>query len=424
MGIKEKFNLEMKRELTKAFLKTVSAYANYNDGEIKFGIDDKGDLVGVENADNVCLKIEHMINDSIEPTPHFYIEVEKVDNKNIIILTIKKGKDTPYYYQGKAYKRSDISTLEVDRFELRRLASEGLNLNYEEKKANSQSLTFSILESKLREKAGIDKLSLDILKTLNLYDIEGYYNIAGELLADDNNIEFSGIDVVRFGNDINQILYRETINKKSLLYQYDRVIEIFEQYYQYEEIKGFSRIKRQLIPREAFREAVANAMVHRVWDTNSYIKISMYDDRIEVKSPGELPMGISDEDYLYGDISVLRNPIIAGVFFRLKIIEQFGTGIRRINKEYTYSISKPSFDIGRNSIGISLPVMKYNELNLSIDEVEVYNLLRNEVELSRVEIDKTTGFNKAKTLRILNNLVEKSIIDKLGEGPGTTYKIK
>lgn len=424
MGDKEKFNVERKREATKTFLKTVSAFANYSDGEIIFGIDDKGEYIGIENVDEECLRIEQMINDSIEPVPDFSIELEKVNGKTIIILNVKKGKDTPYYYHGRAYKRSDTSTLEVDRFELRRLASEGLNLNYEEKKASTQNLSFSILEEKLIDKVGIKSINLDILKTLNLYDKEGYYNIAGELLADNNNIEFSGIDVVRFGKDINRILYRESISKKSLLFQYEKVIEIFERYYQYEEIVGYNRIKKQLIPREAFREAVANAIVHRVWDINSYIKISMYDDRIEVKSPGGLPIGISEEEYLNGNISVLRNPIIAGVFFRLKIIEKFGTGIKRINHEYADSILKPSYNIATNSIGINLPVVKFSELDLSIDEVDVYNLLKDEIELSRVEIDKRTGFNKSKTLRILNSLADKSIIIKLGEGPGTTYKIK
>ena len=424
MGSKEKINLEMKKEITRTFLKTVSAYANYNDGEIIFGIDDNGEYTGIENVDDDCLRIEQMINDTIEPTPDFNIEVDKVNSKKIIIVSIKKGKDTPYYYNGKAYKRSDTSTLEVDRFELRRLASEGINVNYEEKKSSSQILTFGTLEKKLRETAGVQNINLDILKTLNLYDKDGYYNIAGELLADENNIEFSGIDVVRFGKDINQILYREVIDKKSLLSQYDGAIEIFEQYYQYEEIDGYNRIKKELIPREAFREAVANSMVHRVWDVNSYIKVSMYDDRIEIKSPGGLPIGISDDEYLYGDVSVLRNPIIAGVFFRLNIIEKFGTGIRRINNEYADSILKPGFNIGKNSIGINLPVIKFAELDLTIDEINIYNLLKNEIELSRLEIDKETGFNKSKTLRVLNSLVDKNIILKLGEGPGTTYKIK
>lgn len=322
--MKEKFNLEFKKEITKTFLKTVSAYSNYNDGQIVFGIDDSGDLVGIDHIENECLRIENMINDSIDPVPSFQIETETFDEKTIIILNITKGRDTPYYYKGKVYKRSDTATIEVDRFELRRLAIEGINMGYEEKKSLSKDLNFKNLESKLKEKAAIENINLDILKTLNLYSKDGFYNIAAELLADNNDLEFSGLDVVKFGKNISQILYREVISKKSLLAQYDRAIEIFEQYYQYEEIEGYIRVKKELIPKEAFREALANAIVHRVWDINSYIQISMYEDRIEINSPGGLPEGISEDEYLYGNISVMRNPIIAGVFFRLNIIEKFG----------------------------------------------------------------------------------------------------
>lgn len=424
MEMREKFNLEFKKEITKSFLKTVSAYSNYNDGQIIFGIDDNGNLVGIEHVKDECLRIENMINDSIDPAPSFKMEVEKIDEKTIVILDIMKGRDTPYYYKGKAYKRSDTSTLEVDRFELRRLAVEGINMDYEERRGSSQSFNFNKLESKLREKAGIADINLDILKTLNLYNKDGYYNIAAELLADDNNMEFSGLDIVRFGKDINQILYRETISKKSLLSQYDRAIEIFEQYYQYEEIEGYIRVKKELIPKEAFRESLANAIVHRVWDVNSYIQISMYEDRIEINSPGGLPQGISEDEYLYGNISILRNPIIAGVFYRLDIIEKFGTGIARINKEYTNSISKPSFDIGKNSIFIRLPVMDTNKLDLSEEEAIIFNILKDEIELSRGEVDRKSGFNKSKTIRIINNLVDKNIVQKLGKGPGTTYRVK
>lgn len=424
MERKEKYNLEFKKEITRTFLKTVSAYSNYNDGEIIFGIDDNGDLIGIENSREECLRIENMINDSIEPVPNFNIEIEKVHGKNIIKLRVTKGKDTPYYYKGKAYKRSDTSTLEVDRFELRRLAIEGINMDYEERKATSQNLKFNILESKLKEKTGIEKLNLDILKTLNLYNRDEYYNIAAELLADSNNMEFCGIDIVRFGRDINQILYRETINKISLLSQYDRAIEIFQQYYHYEEIKGYSRVKKELIPKEAFREALANAIVHRIWDINAFIQISMYENRIEINSPGGLPEGISKEEYLYGNISVLRNPIIASVFYRLDIIEKFGTGIARINNEYANSISKPSFEISGTNIKITLPVIDENVLDLSKEEITIIDILKKETELSRKEIDAKTGFNKTKTLRILNNLIDKNIVEKIGQGPGTSYKFK
>jgi len=219
-------------------------------------------------------------------------------------------------------------------------------------------------------------------------------------------------------------LYRKTISKVSLITQFDSAVDIFEQYYVIEEIEGFNRTKKELIPREAFRESLANAIVHRVWDTNSYIQIAMYEDKIEINSPGGLPAGISKEEYLYGNISVLRNPIIAGAFSRLNIIEKFGTGIARINKEYTHSISKPDFEVSENRIRIILPTTKVDLLDLSEDENTIYELLKEELELSRKEIDLKTGFNKAKTLRILNRLVDKNIISKKGSGAALTYKLK
>ena len=169
---------------------------------------------------------------------------------------------------------------------------------------------------------------------------------------------------------------------------------------------------------------MGNAIIHRIWDTNSYIQIAMYEDKIEINSPGGLPAGISKNEYLYGNISVLRNPIIAGVFNRLSIIEKSGTGIARINKEYTHSISKPDFDVSENRIKIILPVTQIGFLDLSEDENMIYELLQEEVELSRNEIDLKTGFNKAKPLSIFNRLLDKNIISKIGSGASLNYKLK
>lgn len=421
---REEYDLEFKEKLSKTFLKTVSAFSNYNNGKIIFGISDDGHVTGLDVTDEECLKIENMINDSLDPVPNYKLEIKNLEGKNIIILDILKGKNTPYYYKGKAYRRSNTSTLEVDRLELNRLVMEGINIDYEENKASRQNLNFETLELKLKTAVGIDNLSLDILKTLNLYDKDGYYNIASELLADKNDIEFSGIDIVRFGKDINQILYRETLNNRSLLSQYDKTIEIFERYYQYEEVEGYERVRKELIPREAFRESLANAIVHRVWDVKTHIQISMYKDRIEINSPGGLPTGISKDEYLNGNISILRNPIIAGVFYRLNLIEQFGTGVMRIIEEYRQSMSKPKFEISENNISIILPVIQIDDSNLSEDEVIIYNILKDEVELSRVELDDKSGFNKSRTLRVINNLADKNLIRKLGKGPGTTYTLR
>lgn len=420
---REKFNLEFKEIINKSFLKTVSAFSNYNDGKIIFGIKDNSEIIGIDISDENCLKIENMINSSISPVPFYKIEIKTINDKNIIILNILKGKYTPYYYHGKAYNRSNTSTIEIDRLQLNRLILEGSNLNYENMKSQKQDLEFNFLEKELINILGIEKISLDILKTLNLYDKNGFYNIAGALLADNNDINNSGIDIVKFGENINQILFRKTLNKISLLDQYNKTLEIFETYFQFEEIEGFKRVKKELIPREAFREAIANALVHSVWDTNSYIKISIYDNRVEILSPGGLPNGISKDEYLKGNISILRNPILAGVFYRLNIIEKFGTGISRIIEEYRNNITKPNFEIYENSINIILPLIELEPTNLTTDELLVYKILNKNGELSRNELEKFTGYNKSKMVRIINKLVNRNIVRKLGRGPNTTYNL-
>ena len=421
--MKEQQNLEYKERITKAFLKTVSAYANYNGGVIIFGINDDGDVVGIDDIKKECMRIENMINTSIEPVPRFSINVENIADKNIIKLIVEKGRDTPYYYNKKAYRRADTSTIEVDKFELRRLVLKGINVDYEQIESSSQNLTFNILEARLKEKLDIKKINLDILKTLNLYK-NGYYNVAAELLADENQIRFSGIDIVYFGKNMNQILDRETITGKSLIVQYEKAIEFFERYYQYEEIDGYERIHKELIPKAAFREAVVNAIVHRVWDVNAYIQIAMFKDRIEILSPGGLPEGLTKDEYLNRNISLLRNPIIACVFYRLELIEKFGTGITRIKEAYAESLVKPSFDVSDNYIRIILPVVETDTLTLTEDEVKIYTILKEETELSRSELEKKTRFKKAKLLRIINKLIEKGIIERLGGGVAVTYRLK
>ena len=424
MEFSETNRLEWKREVTGTFLKTVSAYANDHDGEILFGVDDHGVPVGIKDVKAECLRIEQMINDSLEPVPEFRISVSKWNEQPVITLMVKKGKDKPYFYNGKAYKRSDTSTVEVSRYELRRLALEGLNMSHEERKASSQELTFRLLESKLQEAVGVTGVNTDVLRTLNLVHKDGYFNVAAELLADVNTVPFSGTDIARFGRSINQILFRETVDKRSLLGQYDRAMEIYELFYSYEEIEGAYRVRKELLPREAFREAVANALVHRVWDVNSYVRIAMFADRIEITSPGGLPDGLTTDDYLHRSISTLRNPILAGVFFRLHMIESFGSGISRIIEAYHHNLAKPDFTTSGNFIRVILPVLFTDPTVLSRDEEAVYNLLSSGSVLSREYIDSSTGFHKSKTIRVIDRLSTRGLVMRLGEGPATRYRVR
>lgn len=414
--MKESRELELKSTITNTFLKTVSAFSNYNSGKIIFGVDDNGKIIGLENIEELCLDLENKINDNISPKPDF--RFIKDTKKNIITLIVEEGFNKPYLYKGKAYKRNDTSTVEVDRIEFNRLTLLGLNQYYEELKAKKQNLKFEVLTKELEEKLSLKNFSKDVLKTLNLYDDKIGYNNAAELFADSNT--FSGIDIAKFGKNIDEILDRNLFVKISIISQFQKTLEVFNRYYKYEQILGSERIEKELIPEKAFRETIANALIHRTWDVNSNIRISMYEDKIEISSPGGLPSGISEKEYLNGQISQLRNPILANIFFRLKYIEMFGTGIRRINESYKDYAVKPAFEIFENSIKITLPIIT-TKLFLTTDEKIVMDILEKGAILSSGEILQMTEFKKDKLNRLLKKLIQKNYIDVIGNGRGTKY---
>ena len=414
--MKESKELELKSTITNTFLKIVSAFSNYNTGKIIFGVDDNGKIIGLENIEKLCLDLENKINDNINPKPDF--RFIKDTKKNIITLIVEEGLNKPYLYKGKAYKRNDTSTVEVDRIEFNRLTLLGLNQYYEELKARKQNLKFEVLTKELEEKLSLKNFSKDVLKTLNLYDDKIGYNNAAELFADSNT--FSGIDIAKFGKNIDEILDRNLFVNISIISQFQKTLEVFNRYYKYEQILGSERIEKELIPEKAFRETIANALIHRTWDVNSNIKVSMYEDKIEVSSPDGLPSGISEKEYLNGQISQLRNPILANIFFRLKYIEMFGTGIRRINESYKDYAVKPAFEIFENSIKITLPIIT-TKLFLTTDEKIVMDILEKGAILSSGEILQMTEFKKDKLNRLLKKLIQKNYIDVIGNGRGTKY---
>lgn len=377
-------------------MQTVCAFSNYDGGEIFFGIDD-----------------------SISPQPNYTLETQ--NNDMMIKLTVKSGAQKPYLYKSKAYKRNDTATIEVDTLEFSRLVLEGKNISFEELPYKEQNLTFEVLHNKLRENIQIETFNLDTLKTLSLYDNANGYNNAAGLLADKNH--FPGIDLVKFGENISIIQKRATFENISVLDAYEKSIGVFRDYYQYEVIQGADRKKIEKIPEAAFREAIANALIHRVWDAGSQIRVLMFDDRIEIISPGGLPSGITVGEYLGGKISVLRNRNLANVFYRLGFVEIFGPGVTRIKQLYAGNLAKLDFEVSENTIKIVLPVLEDN-LNLTEDEHTVYKILSKTMLKPISEIALYVPFGKSKTTQLLKAMGRKGVVIIEGKGRGTKYSIK
>ncbi|MBQ9274171.1 MAG: putative DNA binding domain-containing protein [Succinivibrio sp.] len=413
--MKESSTLEYREKISSTFLKTACAFANYGTGRIVFGVDYLGQVRGIADPVAACLDLERRLNGSIEPVPDYTLEV---NHKNsLITLTISEGPRKPYLYKAKAYKRNDTATVEVDPVELRRLILQGRHFTFEELPATAQDLKFSFLSQKLQKELNL-QLSQDIFKTWELFNDEVGFNQAAELLADNNS--FPGIEAVRFGESTSNILYsRALFDHESLLKQYDDVLDMYRQYYQHEQINGSLRECISTIPEEAFRDAVINALVHRQWDLPGSIQVTMFPDRIEVVSPGGLPLGENEHLYRTGGLSILRNRIVSNVFFRLRLFENLGAGIPRICECYRDSAAKPVFNLDVDSVKVTLPLIS-SQAGLTADEQKVLSDLKGR-SLPSSAVAAATGFGKSKTVAILKRLVTQGYVRSSGNGRGLRY---
>lgn len=414
--MKENRFLEFKSEVSNSFLKTVSAFSNIGTGIIKFGYNNDGSICGISNIEKTCLDIENKINDNITPNPNYKFELDYT-NKTIDLIVFE-GLNKPYLYKSKAYKRNDTATIEMDHLELQRAILEGKNMYFEELPYDGK-LEFNYLTKVFKEKLNVE-LNNDVFKTLGLIDKNGNYNNGAAILADQNT--FSGIDIVKFGDSINEIMDRGTLKGKSIFEQYDFAFDYYNKYYVYELINGPERKAIHKIPESAFREALANALIHRTWDDTPNIRISMLKDRVILTSPGGLLSSISKEEYLNGQVSKLRNPIIANIFFRLKMIEMFGTGILRIKELYKDLPVQPEFKIYENSITVELPTTD-SRPTVTKDEQLILDYLNKGIIATSGDIVISTGLSKDKTLRLLKGLINKGYVKTTGVGKATKYLI-
>ncbi len=237
------------------------------------------------------------------------------------------------------------------------------------------------------------------------------------MLSDSN--DFPGIDIAKFGESISIIQKRATFEHESILKELSEAVNVYKDFYQYEEIYGMERKKIERAPENAFRETLANALIHRTWDVNAKIRVLMFNDRIEITSPGELSSGMSEEEYLKGNVSILRNPIIGNVFYRLHIVEILGTGIPRINKAYKNSAKKTRFEVFENSIKVTLPVT--DVMDLTEDEKTVLAVLSKNIPRQISDISDSVPFGKSKLTELLKSLESKNYITIQGNGRGTKY---
>lgn len=429
--------VEYKKAYSKTISKTVSAFANYHEGVIVTGISDKNEVTGVPNMEALKLSIENLINDTLVPKPYFELFEIQHQGKDLLVIKVYKSDNTPYTIEQKTYRRMDTSTVQVDKYGYEDLVLKGRNLSFEALPYDGGDLYFTILEAKLRARINIKAISEDIMKSLELIKGSSYTNVAA-LLSDENPIQNAGLVLVRFdGDSVLNIKDMNIVRNVSVITQYDKCIDFFQKHINSgERIDGPYRRSVPEIPLMAFREAIVNAIVHRDYARAGEIRVEIFDSRLEIISPGGLPIGISEEEYLDGRISIPRNRILCDIFLRLTIIERLATGVRRIREYYKEYSQTPIFQVAENSIKVVLPklysspsVNTIKENSPSFKEFPesiktLYEYISKNGKITRAEAEQVLNLKKTQTVEILNIMQHENILIKTGIGKGTRYQIR
>ena len=426
----ESSQIELKREINVDFKKEIIAFANTDGGEIFIGVAKDGTIAGVHNADDVMAQVGNMIRDGIKPDLTAYTTIEALpegDHK-IIRIAVLRGTKRPYHLTDKGLKpggvfiRHGVSSVPATDEVIRQMLRESDGAVFDRSRSANQDLTFTYAENYFNEnKVGFNDSNK---RTLGLVDADGYYTNAAMLLSD--QCPYSIKCAVYDGTGKTNFKSRKEFFG-SILKQADDVHEYVKLNNNLNStFNGLKRVDRPDYPDYALREALLNAIIHRDYDYSGSTIINIFDNRIEFVSLGGLVKGITMEDVL-GGVSQPRNSVVAAVFYRLELIEAYGTGIQRIMESYEDGSQKPSFRPAPASFVVTLPKMDYNAAAIKNGEISreelVMKAFNERGEIARRDVELILGQSKFAAIQILNKFHADGIITKTGSARATKYRL-
>lgn len=433
----ESEKIEYKLILTDEIYKEVVAFANTKGGVIYIGVDDNGNEVGIDNVDDTYTRLTNGIRDAIAPDITMFIHYELQSN-NVIKIEIGEGTYKPYYLKSKGmkpngvYVRQGASSAQASPDKIRSMIKIADGDVFEERRAVEQELTFNEA-AQMFGKYNID-FSPEKYITLGLrgIDDELYTNLALVLsdqcrhtvkiavFGDDENTVFK--DAREFGGSV----FKQLEDCFSYLTLCNRTAASFN---------GLERLETSDYPEEALREALLNAIIHRDYSYSGSIIINVNSSCMEFISIGGLLPGLSAEDILNG-ISQPRNRKLAEIFHRLRLIEAYGTGIRRIFSFYKELNTQPKIEVTPNTFKLVLPNMNYSEekeasvqytprvqehFEMTAQMKTVLDYLSEYGELSDEELQELLGIKKTRAYLLTRQMNEQGLIEIVGRGALKKY---
>ena len=446
MLFRESETVELKEVVVDDIKKEIIAFANCDGGKLYIGVRDDGTVIGLDNADSVSLQISNMVRDAIKPDITMFLHYETIveNGKNIVAVDIQRGTDRPYYLAKKGmrpegvYVRQGYSSVPATDTAIRRMIKETDGDRFEAMRCLNQDLTFEATKKEFELRK--TDFGPQQMRTLKLIDQDGLYSNLALLLSDQcvHTIKvavFQGTDQTIFKDR------REFTG--SLMQQMNEVYDFIDFRNQTRAtIEKLYRVDVRDYPEVAVREALLNLLVHRDYSFSASAFISIYEDRIEFVSIGGLMPGIELEDVMVG-ISVCRNQDLANVFYRLHLIEAYGTGMGKIMKAYESMQVKPVIETTKNAFKIILPninakyetenatvktksgtpVTAHTEKVLSDEEEKILEYARKHGAITRNDVIGLLEVSASTAARVIRKMVKTNLLEQKGKARNTHYTI-
>lgn len=431
--MREDLKNEFKRIYVKDIVKTVIAFANTSGGKVFIGVDDNGEAIGLDNIDGELLKLSNAIRDSVKPDVTEFVSstLEMIGDKTIIVCEVQRGTSCPYYLTAKGIRpegvfvRQGASSVPASQSQILKMIKDADGDSYEELRSLNQELTFEVLSREFEE-ANV-KLEAPQMKSLTIIDEDDLFTNLGLLLSDQC---LHSIKAAVFEGSSKAIFKDRYEFTGSVMKQMREVYAFVDRYNRTQsKVEGLDRIDVREYPEQAVREALLNSIVHKDYAFGSSTLVSVFDDRLEILTLGGLVKGITKEDIMIGT-SILRNKNLANVFYRLKWVEAYGTGILKIIESYESHDVKPLFEITDNAFKITLPAIKWKKqvvkdvVHLNTSEESILVMFEHKDFVSRKEVEGKLGISQPMAVKLLKGLLQKHMIDKVGSGKNTKYKLR
>jgi len=443
----ESETLEFKKSAAdwKAISKTAVAFSNSRGGKIIIGVSDSGKLSGVKIGKDTVENITNHISQNTDPKVHPRINIEKINEKKVIVIAVKKFSDHLTLAFGRPFKRVGKSTIKMSKDEYE-------NLILEKHKEKLQFDTQICKGAKLKDidkgrlkwflRKAKEERNFDVPPETPMKEALNRLNLIQNKKLNNTAILLFGKNLQRFFSQAETRCARfkglkplEFIDMKvfcgNIIDQRDDSLKFVKEHINlHAEIKGTERVEKWEYPIEAIREAITNAICHRDYRISSKVQIRIFDDRLEVWGCGLLPEPLTPEDLKRKHDSILRNPLIGKNFFLIKFIEEWGTGTNRmIESCLKGGLPEPIFEEISGSLVVTFrkhyipeDIEKFglNERqNLAIEFIKEYSriTLGNFKKISPKVADRTLR-------KDLDKLVKMGIVKPIGEKRGRVYVFK